>query len=111
MEITVKATNYHPKSITFEEGFLGPKGNVGYSMVADWNKAKSIIEKLISEGRNIIGVYMGLDGDWNENSMIVYENGCFYEYDLWQDSIWAEPILIVYYEDGTTEAYSVWNKL
>lgn len=93
--LEVKAKNYKPASIGFAEGFLGPKGDVGFQMVADWEKAKSIIEKLLADGRNIEEAEMGLDGDWIENSMIVWEDGEFFEYDCWGSSQWAEPILIV----------------
>ena len=108
--LEVKAKNYKPSSISFTEGFLGPKGDVGFFMVADWNKAKSIIEKLLSEGKNIDEVEMGLDGDWCENSMTVWEDGEFTEYDRYGKSQWAEPIMIVYYNDAPSETYSVWKR-
>jgi hypothetical protein len=111
VKLKVKAKNYRPGAISFAEGFLGPKGNVGYVMVADWKKAKYIINKLIRQGRNIEDVEMGLDGDWNCNSMVVYENGKFTKYTEYSHSTWAEPIMIVNYKDAPSEAYSVWRKI
>jgi hypothetical protein len=106
--IKPKAKNYIPDSIGFAEGFLGPKGDVGFFMVADWEKAKSIIEALVESGKNIDDCEMGLDGDWNENSMTVYENGEYTPYSCYECSQWAEPILIVNYSDAPSETYSVW---
>ena len=106
----LKAKNYIPSSISFAEGFMGPKGDKGFIMTADWDKAKSTIEKLISEGRNIDNVVMVLDGDWDCNSMTVWEGGEFTEYDCHNGSIWAEPIIIVNYKDAPSETYSVWEK-
>ena len=53
--LKAKATNYVPESIGFSEGYLYGliKPDLGYIMMADWDKAKAIIEKLISGGRNI----------------------------------------------------------
>ncbi len=109
-KLKVKAKNYVPGSMSFAAGFFGPRGDVGYIMVADWEKAKAIIKQLISEGRNIESVEMGLDGDWGENSMTVWENGNFFKYGCHDNSIWAEPILIVNYEDAPSETYACWIK-
>lgn len=108
--LEVKAKNYKPGMIGWAEGFMGPKGDVGFFMVADWDKAKAIIEKLISEGKNIDEVEMGLDGDWRENSMTVWQDGEFTEYDCYGSSQWAEPIIIVNYKDAPSETYSVWKR-
>ena len=53
--IKAKATNYVPESISFPAGYFCwvIKPDLGYIMMADWDKAKAIIEKLISDGRNI----------------------------------------------------------
>lgn len=110
MQLELKAKNYSPGSMSFSEGFLGPKGDVGFQMIADWDKAKVTIEKLLSEGREIEPVEMGLDGDWGVNSMTVYENGEFTKYDRWGNSQWAEPIILVNYKNQPSEAYSVWIK-
>lgn len=58
--------------MSFLAGFLGPRGDVGFFMVADYEKAKTIIQNLISAGREIEAVEMGLDGDWGENSMVIW---------------------------------------
>jgi len=110
--LKAKATNYVPESISFSEGYLYGlmKPDLGYIMMADWYKAKVIIKKLISDGRNIERVEMGLDGDWQENSMTVWEDGQFTAYSCFEGSKWAEPIIIVYYKDAPSEVYSVWRK-
>jgi len=109
-QLEVKAKKYKPGSNSFGEGFMVPKGDVGFFMVADWDKAKAIIERLLSEGRNIEEVEMGLDGDWRENSMTVWADGEFKEYDRHGISQWAEPIIIVNYKDAPSETYSAWSK-
>jgi len=108
--LEVKSRNYTPGSMSWAAGFGGPRGNVGYMMNADFGKAKSIIKKLISDGRSIESADMGLDGDWAENSMTVWNGGKFFEYNRHGGSCWAEPILIVNYADGNSETYSVWTK-
>jgi hypothetical protein len=108
--LEVKAQNYKLGSIGWAEGFMRPKGDVGFFMVPDWDKAKSIIENLISEGKNIDEVEMGLDGYWRENSMTVWQDGEFTEYDFYGSSKWAEPIIIVNYKDAPSETYSVWKR-
>ena len=108
----VKAKNYIPGSISFAEGYLWGLAmpDLGYLMMADWCKAKAIIKKLIADGRNIEKVEMGLDGDWQENSMTVWEDGQFTAYSCFEGSKWAEPIIIVNYKDEPSETYSVWRK-
>jgi hypothetical protein len=109
-ELKPKAKNYNPGSVSFASGFLSSRGDKGYFMVADYKKAKTILRKLLKEGRNIDYAEMGLDGDWNCNSMAIYENGKHYKYDCYDASIWAEPIMIVFYKDAPSETYSVWHK-
>ena len=102
--------NYIPGSMSFAEGFLGAGGDVGFNMVADWGKAKAIITDLLTQGKNIDNVQMGLDGDWDCNSMTIWEAGVFDEYNCWHSSQWAEPIMIVNYKDKPSETYSVWYR-
>ena len=106
----IKEKNYVPGSISFMEGFFGPKTNIGYSMIADYEKAKSIVEELLKEGRDIDNVKMGLDGDWSYNSNVIWENNKFFDYCYHDNSVWAEPIIIVYFNDGPSETYSTWYK-
>lgn len=105
-----KRINYIPESISFIEGFLGPKGDKGYTMVADYNKAKKILNKLIDSGRDIITAEMGLDGDWAINSCLIYDGEKHYEYTEWGHSIWATPIMIINFSDSPSETYEVWKK-
>ena len=95
---------------------LGPAGasTAGlftlFTALISMNNTMAIIRKLISDGRNIERVEMGLDGDWRENSMTVWADGKFMMYDCFGGSKWAEPIIIVYYKDAPSEVYSVWRK-
>ena len=107
--LQVKAKNYNPGSIGFMDGLMPQFRSRGVFMAADWEKAKAIIEQLISQERNVEKVEMGLDGDWQYNSMVVWEEGEFTQYDCYEGSDWAEPIILVYYKDAPSEAYSVWK--
>lgn len=102
--------NYTPGSMSFAAGFAGPRGDVGYFMKADQEKAHQIIKDLISQGRKVEGAEMGLDGDWDKNSCEVYRDGEFLDYDAYSSSQWAEPIMIVSFEEDPTETYSVWTR-
>jgi len=42
--------------------------------------------------------------------MTIWEQGVFNEYDLWGSSVWAEPIMIVNFNDSPSEMYPVWSK-
>lgn len=100
-------TNYIPGSISFSEGFLGPKGDVGFFMVADQEQAHQIIKSLIDQGRKVTDAQMGLDGDWSCNSCTIYEDGVYSDYTEYGSSTWATPILIVNFSDGPSETYPV----
>jgi len=107
------AENYVPKSISFADGFLGASNlgiDVGFLMVADEKKAKKIIKSLIKEGVKIESAKLGLDGDFRENNTEIYDGEKFKEYDAYKRSQWAQPILMVFFRDGHSEAYSCWKK-
>lgn len=96
----------------WDEGYNGPRGNVGFTMKFDKEKAKEIITKLINENKDIDYVEVGLDGDWEINRDILFTSNSFQEVDFYDNSIWATPIMIVYYNDTEdTECYEVWNKV
>jgi len=103
--------NYVPGSVSFAMGFLGPprsiKGEV--FMLADEQRAKRIVKRLLKEGRQIERAELGLDGDWRENSTAIWEGGTFHKYDAYEGSGWATPTLIVYFKDGPSEAYESWK--
>lgn len=105
-----KEYNYVPGTQSFSAGFLGPRGDVGYKMVYNSSLAKAIIDTLIVDKREIDRVDAGLDGDWGENHCTIYDKEGFQDYGCWRDSIWAEPIIIVYFNDGPSEKFSVWEK-
>jgi len=102
--------NYIPGSISFADGFMGPKGNVGFFMKYSHEKTKEIINGLLSKGRKITQASAGLDGDWVENNCTVFDGKDFIEYDVWDSSTWASPILIVDFSDGPSETHEVWTK-
>jgi len=103
--------NYVPGSMSFAEGFLGPKGNVGFIMKMDRTKAKSIIEQLIKDKRKIVDAKIGLDGDWTENSDVFFDGKKFCDTEwVYSESQWAKSILIVTFEDSPSETYEVWKK-
>lgn len=110
MESMPKYKNYTPGSMSWEDGFCGPRGNVGFTMLADYEKAKLIVDELIKSGKAIERAEMGLDGDWGENSQTIFDGANYFQYEMYDHSIWAEPILIVFYPDGSNEVYSIWNK-
>lgn len=102
--------NYIPGSMSFAQGFMGPRGDVGYFMNFSQDKAEAVVKKLLSEGRKITEAYGGLDGDWNENNSVIYDGKEFHKYDAYSGSQWATPILIVNFEDGSSEAFEVWDR-
>ena len=101
--------NYIPGSISFSSGFYGPRGDAGFTMKYDEQKAKSIINDLKSSGRKILSAEVGLDGDWDCNHSTIYHYGEFCKTDFHDNSIWAPPIMIVFFEDTPSECYEVWG--
>lgn len=103
--------NYTPGTMSFAEGFLGPIGDVGFFMNVDNEKALKIISNLLKSGRKIKSAELGLDGDFSENSTTIYDGSEFHDYDAYEGSQWATPILIVNYEDGSSESFECWYRL
>lgn len=105
-------TNYTPESCGFPGGMLvGPSRCEGKTtfMLADNAKAKRIIRRLLKEGRHIETAELGLDGDWSENSCEVYDSEGFHKYDAYAGSLWATPILIIYFIDAPSEMHECWK--
>ena len=100
--------NYTPGRMSFVDGFLGPKGDVGFFMCVDNEKAKKIVSDLLKKGKKIISAELGLDGDFTENSTTIYDGENFYDYDAYEGSKWATPILIVNYSGGSNEMFECW---
>ena len=108
-QITKKGLkNYTPATQSFADGFKGPKFNEGYDMYYDSNKAMSIIHKI--NVKDIKQVEAGLDGDWDCNSCTIYDSDGFHDYDVYEHSCWAKPIMRIEYKDGHTESFEVWRK-
>jgi len=101
---------YKPGTMSWMAGYAGPQGDVGFMMEADYSKAQKIIEERLAEGRNIALATMGLDGDWECNHTVVYEDGAHYDYKAWHHSGWAIPTLVIEYADGSEEVVEVWTK-
>ena len=102
--------NYIPSSMSFGGGFLGPRGDVGYLMEVDEEKAILIIEEQIEQGRNIECASLGLDGDWDCNNTEIYDSEGFHEYDSYFGSQWATPTLMIFYSDAPSESFECWRK-
>jgi hypothetical protein len=112
MNKTKSAKNYTPESVGFAGGMLDALSlNAGKTvfMLADYPKAKRLVKELLDVGRNIDWAELGLDGDWGENSTIIYEEGKFHKYNAYKGSLWATPMLIVYFTDDPNEAYECWK--
>jgi|GEM_PF-3001575 len=107
MRLKIKAKNYIPDSMSFTAGFYCNKTG-DFIMYVDSKKSHQIINHLLSQGRKVQKGVLGLDGDFDFNHTVIYENGNFEDYDAHEGSQWAEPILLVIYEDGSNEAYSCW---
>lgn len=102
--------NYTPTGMGFAEGFMMaglrvPRGN--YLMVFSPRKARNLAKRLGLE--NIEEIEAGLDGDWYENSQVIYD-GKWHKYEAWADSLWAEPIVLVKFKNRPLEAYACWSK-
>lgn len=102
--------NYTPGTMSFSDGFLGPKGDVGFFMSVDNEKAKNIVSDLLKNGKKIESAVLGLDGDFSENSTTIYDGKQFHDYDAYEGSQWATPILIVNYKDGSNESFECWYR-
>ena len=101
--------NYRPGSMSFAEGFLGPKGNVGYFMEFSIEKAKKIAER---EGlQNIDKIEAGLDGDWGENSCTIYDSDGWHDYTAWHGSLWAIPIIQIEFKDKPMATFPSWTRV
>lgn len=77
-------------------------------MNVDNEKAKQIVSELLKNKKEIKSADLGLDGDFSENSTTIYDGKKFYDYDAYEGSQWAMPILIVKYEDGSNEMFECW---
>ena len=74
--------------------------------------AEKIISDLKNNGRIVDYAECGLLADWECTSFIVFDNDSFcYSVGSGHDnSDWATPALIVYFEDGTNEMYHCFQK-
>jgi hypothetical protein len=104
--------NYIPGSISFSDIGYGQMRSRGKTiwMEVDERKARRIIKKLIRENRKVVSAELGLDGDWGENSTEIYGKGKFHKYDSFHGSKWAAPTLIVFFDDGPSEAYGCYTE-
>ena len=101
--------DYMPKSISYLDGFLGPRGDVGYLMKFSIKKAKEIMKRY--KMNEIINIKAGLDGDFKHNHDTIFENGNWKEkYNFYKRSCWAKPIIIIFFKDGPSETFECWEK-
>jgi hypothetical protein len=99
---TEKRINYIPGSIDFRTG-------KGVDMEVDSAKGVELVKQALSEGRRVERAELGLDGDWRENSTVIYDEAGFHEYDAYHGSLWATPTLILFFKDGPSEAFDCWK--
>lgn len=104
------ATNYTPDSMGFAEGFLAGWRCDGKTdlMIFSYRKAKKILDSLAGIDR----AEVGLDGDWKENRDVIFEDGKIKkEKDLYfyRESLWATPILMVWFKSKPQEVYEVFT--
>ena len=88
-------------SISFAAGFLGPIRNDGVLHTYSSRKAKNLVRDEIVRRKDLVEVYVGLDGDWNVNNDLLWNKDGFKEPDFHKESIWAKPSLLFVYEDGS----------
>jgi len=98
------------QSMSFEEGFLGTRGDVGFQMVVDYKRAKELIQSEIKNGKIIKRATLGLQGDWDCNNTEIYDGENHYEYEAWHSSQWATPTLEIIYSDGSEKSLEMWTK-
>lgn len=106
--------NYLPVSMSFADGYRGAKGDVGYVMRFSLRKAKAFVR---GKEAGIHRVVAGLDGDFTVNSAVIFEGGEWIKPGKWRRlkrfyrrSTWATPIILIEYEDRTTEAFECWSR-
>lgn len=98
--------NHNPGSISWLAGWSRPKPDCGYQMVFSLKKAKEIAKSIGL--KNITSIVGGLDGDFTENSQVIYD-GVWKTPDFYQTSCWATPIIQVEMKDGV-ETFECWEK-
>ena len=86
-------------SISFAEGFMGPRHDDGVLHTYDHKKAVKIAKEAIKSEPDIVEIRAGLDGDWNCNNDILWK-GKFFVPDFYKESCWAKPSLLFIYRDG-----------
>lgn len=120
------AKNYIPSSMSFSEGFMStrfiPKGT--RRKILDIKKLNELLKTL----KNVETVRVGLDGDFDCNSITVMIGKKIGKLKLEKDeyisslekpfcpsgymcqgSMWASPIALVTYTDKPSEAYKVYK--
>ena len=110
MEVVLK--NYSESSISFLDGFTTRDTKVtGDRKKVDRKLAKLIINNLILKGRKVERAECGLLTDWSCTGFTVFENNHFSYFvgGGYDNSDWAIPALIVFFEDGTNEMYHCFN--
>lgn len=88
------------ESMSFAEGFLGPKNSGTGNRTFDWDLAAEIIKKAFAEDAGI-SVEAGLQTDWSFTAGTIFENGKpTNESYTYLGSSWACPSLIISFSDG-----------
>lgn len=106
--------NYLPRSIGFADGFFRAKqihGSTPKIKKFDLDVAMQIVDSLLDkQGKNIACVTAGLDGDWFENSGILYdkETGIFNQLTFHDSSYWAVPGILITFDDEPSMFCETW---
>lgn len=108
MELELITTHIEPDSLELTIDGLANLDSDCFKIV-DKEKAKAIVQYLLSHGRKIYGAWLGIDGDWNENNCLIFDGTEYFEYDKHEGSRWALPVLYIEYQDGPSETYACWK--
>ena len=97
--------NYNPGSMSLADGFLGmqTRQSEKEQMYFSMKKAKEIAGQFQID--SIGSIEAGLDGDWKENSCVIFDSSGWHEYDVYDHSIWATPIITIKFKKKPMESF------
>lgn len=97
--------NYIPGSISSGQGFLGIQARMSTKpqMFFSMKKAKQIVKQYTK--KSIDSIKAGLDGDFRENSCTIFDEDGWHEYDVYEHSNWATPIIIINFIDKPNQTF------
>jgi hypothetical protein len=79
-------------------------------MLVDYEKAKQEVENALKIiNFNLIFAELGLMGDWDYNSTVIWRDGKHTPYEAYPGSMWAAPTLILHFADDSTREIECWK--